>query len=56
MSKNKYSSHLELAHLVRANISAPTKYKLIQKAQERLVQSLEAAGAVSAKEADELLI
>lgn len=40
VNNEKYDSYLELARLVNANISGPTKCMLVEKAKERMLQEL----------------
>lgn len=49
-------AYIQLAELIRANISGPVKRDLIEKAQRKLVKRLENAALVTSSEANELLV
>jgi hypothetical protein len=47
---------IELAELVRSDVSGPLKRKMVAKAQKRLVKQLERNGVLSVEEADALSV
>lgn len=54
MTRKNSDLYLELAELVRANVSGPVRQKIVASAQKRLVQKLEDNGVLSKEEADGL--
>jgi len=56
MNKQPYASFIELAELIKANVSGPVKKNLIADAQRRLLKRLKANGVISDKEEDSLLV
>lgn len=55
MSPKTTKSFVELAELIRANVSGPVKEQMIIKAQQRLVEKLKQRGVLSLDEANALL-
>lgn len=56
MTRKDCDLYVELAELVRANVSGPMKHKMVADAQRKLVEKLQRNGVVSDKEADALSV
>lgn len=56
MTRKDCDLYIQLAQLVRANVSGPVKREMISKAQNRLINNLRKRGALDADEADALLL
>ena len=56
MNRQDCDLYIELAELVRANVSGPVKRTMVAKAQKRLVNKLLKNGELSIEEADALSV
>ena len=54
MTRQDCDLYIELAELVRANVSGPVKHRMVAKAQKRLVQRMRRNGTLSDDEAEAL--
>ena len=54
MTRQDCDLYIELAELVRANVSGPVKHRMVARAQKRLVQRMKRNGTLSNDEAEAL--
>ena len=54
MTRQDCDLYIELAELVRANVSGPVKHRMVANAQKRLVQRMRRNGTLSDDEAESL--
>ncbi len=56
MTREDCDLYVELAELVRSNVSGPMKKKMVADAQRKLIEKMQRNGVVSDEEADALSI
>ena len=54
MESGENDPHLELAELVRSNVTGPLGRAMVEKAQRKLVNKMQKNGTVTSEEADVL--